>query len=232
MTLAEISRLAELSRTMRSVGDNYADMRCKWCVDPANTGKDMWWGEDQPYYRFLYLIAKNHPGGMAIEVGTHAGIGFSCLAAGALASGNPKGWTIGIDKDNHGSAIEVATKYTECMFINGRSIAPETVQIIEDICKKEDIKINIMFIDATHTLSWVNEELKAYRHLFSDKVVLIFDDIIKADNNTKLPECFDAIPGEKARFPGLHTDNCIAISLSSKDQFVGWNPPAPTRLEY
>lgn len=227
MTLDQIKELAAQSYGMKQVGDEYADGRCQWCVDLANKGKDMWWGQDQPYYRFLYLLAKNFAGGMAVEVGTFHGIGFSCLAAGAKASGNPKSWTVGIDKDNHGAAVEVQTKYDNCRFINGLSTAPDTIKIIEDICNKEGIKISIMFIDATHTLSWVNEELRAYRHLFADQVILLFDDIIRADNNTKLPECFDALPGQKVKFPNLHTDNCIAVTLSGKDEFGTWTPPPP-----
>lgn len=232
MTLDEIRNLADQSIDMTSVNDEYADKRCQWCVDKINIGKDMWWGQDQPYYRFLYLIAKNFTGGLAIEVGTYHGIGFSCLAAGAKASGDPKGWTIGIDKDNHISAAEVAYKYNNCRFINGLSTASKTIQEIEQICSTNNIKIKIMFIDATHKICWVNKELKTYHHLFADQVILIFDDIIKADNNTKLPECFDGIPGQKIKFPGLHTDNCIAVSLSSKEEFQNWNPPPPVDLGY
>jgi hypothetical protein len=232
MTLDEINQLAKSSRDIKTVNDEYADKRCGWCVDLANKGQNMWWGKDQPYYRFLYLVAKNFAGGMAIEVGTFHGIGFSCLAAGATASKNQKSWTVGIDKDNHQAAIEVTTKYNNCQFVNGLSTSQSTIKIIDDICKKENIKINIMFIDATHTLSWVNEELKTYKHLFADQVILIFDDIIKADNNTNLPECFDALPGQKVKFPNLHTDNCIAVALSSKIEFEHWNPPPPVKLGY
>jgi predicted O-methyltransferase YrrM len=232
MNLEDIKNLAALSQAMTTVNDEYADSRCKWVVDPANKGKDMWWGKEQPYYRFLYLITKNLHGGMAIEVGTHKGIGFSCLAAGSQASHNPKSWTVGIDKDGHAEAREVSTKYKNTVFINGLSNAPSTLKQIEEICEKEQIKINVMFIDATHKICLVNEELKTYRHLFSDNVVLIFDDIIRADNNTKLPECFDALPGQKVKFPGLHTDNCIAVSLSSFEEFKKWVPPAPTDLGY
>jgi hypothetical protein len=228
ITLAEISRLADLSRTMVDVGDAYADGRRQWVFDKANVGKDMWWGKDQPYYKFLYLITKHKHGGLAIEVGTHAGIGFSCMAAGAKASGNQKSWTIGIDKDNHLMAAEVATKYDRCKFIHGVSTNQKTIDEITNVCNLYDIKIDVMFIDATHDFYWVNEELKTYRHLFSDNVVLIFDDIIKADNNYKLPEMFDALPGQHVRFPNLHTDNCIAVSVSSKDEFATWNPPTST----
>lgn len=232
MNLQDITNLANASKVMKGVNDPYADRRCSWCHDPAYKGLDMWWGKDQPYYRFLYLIARDLPGGLAIEVGTHKGIGFACLAAGAKASLNAKSFTVGIDKDNHGDAIEVQTQYPNTSFINAMSIAPSTIKQIEDLCMANAIRINIMFIDATHTLSWVNAELLAYRHLFSDQVILIFDDIIRADNNTKLPECFEAIPGQKVKFPGLHTDNCIAVSLSSKAEFANWNPPPAVKLEY
>ena len=228
ITLQEISKLAADSKNMVDIGDSYADSRRKWVFDPANAGKDMWWGKDQPYYKFLYLVAKHRHGGLAIEVGTHAGIGFSCLAAGANASGDLKSWTVGIDKTNHAAAIEVSTKYKNCVFMNGLSVDKIIISNIEKICKVNDIKINIMFIDATHTHDWVNEELKTYRHLFSDNVILIFDDIIKADNNDRLPECFARLPGQKANFPNLHTDNCIAVSLTSKDEFATWTPPTPT----
>jgi len=225
MNLAEISKLADQSRTMIDVGDSYADARRRWIFDPINAGKDMWWGKDQPYYKFLYLISKHCHGGVAIEIGTHAGIGFANLAAGAKASGNPKSWTIGLDKDAYESAIEVSNHYDNCIFINKISTNDDTIKIVENICQQSSIRINIMFIDATHTLNWVNEEIRSYKHLFSDCVILIFDDIIHADNNTKLPECFAALPGEHVIFPGLHTDNCIAVALCSYDVFRNWNPP-------
>ncbi len=224
MELSRIIELAELSHQLKSINDDYADMRCRWVSDPVNTGKDMWWGKDQPYYRFLYLVAKEYSGGVAVEVGTFAGIGFSCLAAGAKASNNPKSWTVGIDKDNHGSAIEVATKYNNCRFINGISTNKEVINKVENICNTTDIKIKIMFIDATHTQNWVNSEIRAYQHLFADPVVIIMDDCFRADNNTRLPECFAELPGQKRLFPGMHVDNCIGVAIIARENFNEWNP--------
>ncbi len=223
ITLQKIEELAQKSKLLEPLPDAYANERCAWAHDEKNRGKDMWWGVDQPYYRFLYHVALNNAGGVAIEVGTHAGIGFSCLAAGAKASGNKKSWTVGIDKDNHATAIEVATKYDNCHFING--ISTKVVDKVEKLCADNDVKVKIMFIDATHTLTWVNAEILAYRHLFDEQVVIIMDDCFRADNNTMLPECFANLPGEKVLYPGLHTDNCVGVALVSKADFAAFNPP-------
>jgi hypothetical protein len=51
---------------------------------------------------------------------------------------------------------------------------------------------------------------------------------LRLNNNDKLPEMFDALPGQHVKFPNLHTDNCIAVSISSKNEFTTWNPPTPT----
>ncbi len=222
LTLDDINSLAEQSKAVITIPDDYAEHRCRWVCDPKYAGMAMWWGKPQPYYKFLYLIAKQYHGGVALEIGTHSGIGFSCLSAGAKASNNKNSWTIGIDMANHGAALEVSTKYDNCVFING--ISTNVVSQVEDICTINKTKIKIMFIDATHTLSWVNAEISAYKHLFDEQVVIIMDDCMHADNNTKLPECFSCLPGQKLLFPELHTDNCIGVALSSSVEFATWNP--------
>lgn len=225
MNLAQIRELAATAFKLGPTGDAYADQRHAWVANPANRGKDMWWGKMQPYYLFLYLVAKNHAGGVSMEVGTHHGIGFTHLAAGSKASGNPKSYTIGIDTIPYDGAQEVPTKYTRCAFLHGNSISSSIVKEVETICEVEGIKINTIFIDATHTLRWVNAELNAYRHLFSDNLVVIMDDCFRADNNTMLPECFSALPGEKITFPELHTENCVGVSVTSKKDFYEkWKP--------
>jgi cephalosporin hydroxylase len=225
MNNQEIKLLTAEAFKLQPTGDEYADRRHSWAYDPQNRNKEMWWGAKQPYYLFLYLIAKLHNGGMALEVGTHQGIGFAHLAAGAKASGNPKSWTVGIDINPYEGAIEVPTKYSRCTFINDHSVNPNTIQKVATICQTESITINIMFIDATHTLKWVNAELNAYKHLFSESLVIIMDDCFRADNNTMLPECFAQLPGDqKLTFPGLHTDNCVGVAVCSKEMFRNWRP--------
>lgn len=225
MNLEQLTALAELSRKDIKTGDEYADRRHSWVYDPANRNEAMWWGTPQPYYVFLYHVAKVFSGGVALEIGTHKGIGFAHLAAGAKASGDPKSWTIGIDKDNYSEAQEVAKVYKNCKFLNGLSNDPVIMDQVQAVCTTNKIDIKILFIDATHTFDWVYEEIKAYRSMFADEIVMIFDDIIRADNNTKLPECFESLPGQKLLFPGLHVDNAIGVSLCNKSEFSSWGLP-------
>lgn len=224
-TIAEIENWVSQAYAMSSMNDEYADKRAAWCHDPKHAQEEMWWGKPQPYYRFLYLVTKNHAGGMALEVGTHKGIGFSCLSAGAKASNNLKSWTVGLDLSNHGSCHEVAKQYPNCEFICGNSISKKTVAQVEKICKDNNIKIETIFIDATHKMDWVNAEVWSYKHLFSDNLVIIMDDCFVADNNTALPQCFAELPASwRKTYPGLHTDNCIGVALSSKEHFASWKP--------
>ncbi len=228
LDLATIDQLAAQAFRLEPLPDAYAEYRQRWAYDPQNINQPMWWGKPQPYYKFLYYMAKRFSGGMALEIGTHAGIGFACLAAGAAANGHPKSWTVGVDKDNHGAAQEVPTKYLNCRFING--ISTQVVEQITALCTDHQITIKIMFIDATHTLNWVNAEINTYKHLFANQVVIIMDDCIHADNNTKLPECFERLPGQKVLYPNLHTDNCIGVALALRADFDAWKPPLLTEV--
>lgn len=230
VTIADIQRLAAESFQLPLTGDEYADRMHEWTADERFRGEPMWWGQKQPYYVFLYKLAKMFSGGMAVEVGTARGLGFAHLAAGAKDSLDPKSWTVGIDKDNHQTTQDIAKHYPNTTFLNGLSSSPEVVKAIEEICMKQQIGIKIIFIDATHTIWWVKEEIYRLKHLFADQVVVIMDDVIHAANNTLLPQCFSELPGSKELFPNLHTDNCIGVSVATRSDFDNWVPQPPEKL--
>lgn len=79
-------------------------------------------------------------------------------------------------------------------------------------------------IDACHKKSWVESEIKAYKHLFADEVIIMMDDIIFADNNTYLAPMFNELPGQKITFPNLHTDNRVGVIITSHNEYATWDP--------
>ena len=58
VNMNDLHELASQAWAMEDVGDEYADKRRRWCFDPAHKDEHMWWGKDQPYYKFLYLLSK------------------------------------------------------------------------------------------------------------------------------------------------------------------------------
>jgi cephalosporin hydroxylase len=230
MNLPKIIELAEKSKGPIDMGQ-YANKRAQWAYDPTYSHEHMWWGKEQPYYKFLYLLTKEYPG-MYVEVGTHRGIGFACAAAGVHASNNPDWrYAVGIDKDNHGDAIEVEKTFKRAKFINGMSTDKSTVDTLKKICDETGLTISIMFVDARHTMADANSELKTYKPFYGSQVLWVFDDIILKDNNTHLPLMFERLPGQKAVFQDLHTDNCVAVSLVSRAEYEAWDPGTYTPEE-
>jgi cephalosporin hydroxylase len=234
MNFNEICHLADTSKGHVDMGA-YANKRARWTYDPSNAGKDMWWGKEQPYYKFIYLLTKTYPG-IYLEIGTHRGIAFACAAAGGAASPDPNSrFAIGIDIVNNqdidggNGPAEVERIFPRAKFINMPSTDPRTLSEVNDICTKTGLKISIIFIDAVHKMSIVNSELKLYKPYYADKALWMFDDIIEAANNTHLPLMFDKLPGQKARFTNLHTDNCVAVALVDKLQYSAWDPGTYTK---
>ncbi len=224
ITLDRLNQLAAQSRSMGDIGDAHADKMRHWCFDPKFKNEQMWWGKDQPYYKFLYLLKKELPG-VSLEIGTHRGVGFACTAAGAKASGDlDNHWSIGIDKDSYKTLHQTCEEYDNTTFLHGMSTDGNIIKQVEDICNKVSLPLTMLFIDATHKLAWVNAEIKAYKHLFGDQVVILLDDVIKAANNTHIPLAFSRLPGQKAQYPDLHTDNCIGAVITSKAEYANWDP--------
>lgn len=221
MNLNEIKQLAEQSKGHVDMG-KYANMRVVWAYDPINKNQHMWWGKEQPYYKFTYLLTNKYPG-IYLEIGTHRGINFACAAAGQ--DGLDNRFAIGIDVDRHHDAVDVGEQYPNgAKFIHGSSISPDSVKEVENICAKTKSRISIIMIDACHKKSWVESEIKAYKHLFADEVIIMMDDIIFADNNTYLAPMFHELPGQKVTFPNLHTDNRVGVILTSFNEYKNWDP--------
>jgi cephalosporin hydroxylase len=231
MNIDDIARLAELSRGPVDMGE-YANRRAAWAYDPAYAAQEMWWGQEQAYYKFMYLLTQKYPG-LYVEIGTHKGIAFACAAAGGQASDDPaQRFAVGVDIVNYDEANDVARQYKRARFIHGSSMAQTTIAAIEATCKETKLDIAIMFVDARHTMADANSELRAYKHLYHRQAVLwVFDDVIAADNNTHLPLMFERLPGQKLTFPNLHTDNCVAVALVTGDEHRAWDPGSYTTDE-
>jgi len=147
-----------------------------------------------PYYRFLRLLAAEMKPRLSVELGVCGGGGSLHLAVGY-----PDGKVIGVDwqYDHPESVGYVEENYKNFYFWIGDSIkaAPK-------IMNKHG-KIDILFIDTTHTYDDTIAEYNAYKPYLSDKAVVCFDDL----NREQMKGFWDWLDGNKVRYDFLNYGN-------------------------
>lgn len=145
-----------------------------------------------PYYQFLRLLAANMKSNLSVELGVSGGGGSL-----HLAMGNPDGTVIGVDFawDNPENIGFIQNRYPNFIFMRKDSI--EAAPAIF----KEYGKIDILFIDTTHTYDQTLSEFNAYRDYLSDNFVVCVDDLFRPG----MKEAWADLPGRKVRLDRLHT---------------------------
>ncbi len=167
----------------------------------------------QPYFRFLYHMAKELKGN-CIEIGVYNGIGSSHMRA----AGNK---VLGVDhmKQHHQKEFD---------FIKGDSVSKETIKKVKTWVKKNG-KINLLFQDSSHHYLPSISEWQLYSPLMAKGGVWVCDDITPAFYNPNpnpngrpeyqdpigkgMVQYFESLPGEKKIYQNLHIGNSIGVVL-------------------
>jgi predicted O-methyltransferase YrrM len=142
-----------------------------------------------PYYRFLKLLAEEMGAKLSVELGLCGGGGSLHLA---MASQQVIGVDIALDYEDNIRWIR--RNYSNFKFFHGDSIqaAPWIYGNFG--------KIDILFIDTTHTYEQTMAEYFAYKRYLSDNAVVCLDDLFRPGMDL----AWDEMPETKARFDFLH----------------------------
>jgi len=145
------------------------------------------------YYRFLKLLAHEMQPKLSVELGVCGGGGSLHLALGWS-----EGKVIGVDLvPDHEEHIE----YMKKNYYNFEFWIQDSVEAAPFIFRDEGkVKIDILFIDTTHTYERTLNEFKAYKPFLSKRAVVCFDDLFRPG----MEEAWDKMPGEKVRLDVLH----------------------------
>jgi predicted O-methyltransferase YrrM len=127
-----------------------------------------------PYYRHIYLVAKEFKPEFSVELGTYRGVW-----SGHVAIGNPDGHVYAIDwhrdavdKKHQKKAIAMGEHYSNMDYINGCSWDDAVVARVAAMSP-----IDILFIDAWHWYCHAIREWYLYSPMLSDEALVICDDI-------------------------------------------------------
>lgn len=145
-----------------------------------------------PYYRFMKVLAQNMHPKLSVELGVCGGGGSLHLAMGWEA-----GQVVGVDLGytEYRENIEfIKERYKNFHFWIGDSVASAN-QIHNDFGK-----VDILFIDTTHTYEQTMKEFNAYRPYLSDKAAVLLDDLFRPG----MIDAWNELKGDKLRLDYLH----------------------------
>lgn len=111
-----------------------------------------------PYYRFLYLLAKEMKPLYMVELGTMEGLGAMCMA-----KGNPDGNVIAIDKN-------IKDLHPACIMPNVEYLKQNSLD------ESRIYDIGILFIDTEHN-GRALFEYEAWKGRMAKGGVILFDDV-------------------------------------------------------
>lgn len=142
-----------------------------------------------PYYRFLYILAREMPAFLSVELGSREGLGAMCLA-----EGNPDGLVISLD---------IAEQISDaCRRQNVRFLKQDSRQIPWEQPELKQL-IDVLFIDTEHD-GRAADEYDTWKGLLRDGAVVLFDDISLNPDMVNFWNSF-TVPGcEKFELP-LHS---------------------------
>jgi predicted O-methyltransferase YrrM len=142
-----------------------------------------------PYYRFLKLIAKETRALVSVELGVCGGGGSLHLAMGSVAA-------VGVDvvADHPDNTDWIKFHYPNWYFLVGDSVEISTF-IYESFGK-----IDVLFIDTTHTYEQTMAEYLAYYPYLSDRAIVCLDDLFRPG----MDRAWNEMPETKVRFDFLH----------------------------
>lgn len=179
MNKITLTRLAKQAVLMSQLLPNYPDPDNEKVTFPPS-----------PYYRFLYLLAKEMDAMLSVELGVCGGGGSLHLAMGSRI-------VVGIDvtydeyKDNMAWLKE---HHNNLLFFKDDSVTVAPF-IFEQFCV-----IDILFIDTTHTYNQTMAEYNAYAPFLSDQAVVVLDDLFRDG----MDRVWSEMPENKVRFDFLH----------------------------
>ncbi len=142
------------------------------------------------YYRFLKSLAENMKSNLSVELGV-------CGGGGSLHLAMSSKMTVGVDavwdhEDNLNWIIK--TYLGSYIFLQG-----DSVQLAQTIYERFG-KIDLLFIDTTHTYEQTLAEFNAYSPYLSDKAVVCLDDLFRPG----MDKAWDWMPEPKLRLDQLH----------------------------
>ncbi len=145
------------------------------------------------YYRFLRILAYEMRSRLSVELGVSGGGGSL-----HLAMGSPNGKVVGVDHAwDHAENINfILDNFPNYIFIKGDSIeyAPAIYESYG--------KIDILFIDTTHTYEQTLVEYNAYKIFLSKRAIVCFDDLFRPG----MEKAWNDIEAKhKVRLDELHT---------------------------
>ncbi len=144
-----------------------------------------------PYYRFLRILAENIHPSLSVELGVCGGGGSLHLAMGWL-----DGVVVGIDnQDDHQDNV----RYIEDNYRNFIFELADSTGIAKHIHQRYG-KVDILFIDTTHTYEQTMKEYKAWLPFMSDEGLICFDDLLRPG----MSQLWSDLPNPKIRFDYLH----------------------------
>lgn len=141
------------------------------------------------YYRFLNLIAKRINASLSVELGV-------CGGGGSLHMAMAGGTVVGVDValDYQQNIRWIKRNYPNFHFLHGDSI------LNAEIIYTTFGKIDLLFIDTTHTYSQTMTEYYAYEPYLSDEAIVCLDDLYREG----MDKAWSELPGNKERFDFLH----------------------------
>ena len=151
--------------------------------------------DPNPYYYFLFLLARRRYPKVMVELGTLRGIG-----ALHLGYGNPNGVVYSVD--NHQT---VSPALPNVYFIEG-----DTRNRDEKLFP--DNSIDLLFIDSTHQSAHARQEYEVWLPALAPKAILLADDIYMDG----MRGFWESIPEPKFAHDGLHSTCGFGVSIVEK----------------
>ena len=143
----------------------------------------------EPYYLFLYLLARDMRPSVSLEIGTYLGTSACHLAAGnrdAVVA------TIDIERNCKDLIHRIAVEQ------DLRNLAAITARSTEYV---SDGDINLLFIDGNHTYDDAHGEYLRFRKSVAPGGVILFDDI---SLNDEMRRMWAEVEEPKVELPRLH----------------------------
>jgi len=159
----------------------------------------------QPYRRFLFLLVERMRPEAALEIGMDYGECSALMAAACVS-------TMVFGVDNRPLVPEsLARQHANFRFVHCESLG--AAEVVRKLLGAR--RIGIVLQDSSHHAELSRLEWEYYRPLLADEFVWVCDDVTPAfrtaDEPRSMEDYFDALPGTKRKFPGLHWGNVIGV---------------------
>lgn len=147
-----------------------------------------------PYYRFLRLLAAELRPALSVELGVCGGGGSF-----HLCEGWPQGTVVGVENGKVNDQMRDNWHFIRARHPNFVLWHGDSVDDAGTIAAEHG-KADILFIDTVHTYSRTVAEFEAWEPHLSDRAVVCFDDVQRAE----MDGLWAWVPWEKVRIDVLH----------------------------